>query len=101
MANIVGLTQTQDDPAAGGRRLRQSTPLDDGSQMRMPGLRPTAAPVDIYHRPAQAPIDNSLQELAAGLSALNPALTKFAKADSKEEIDKDALAAKFQPMSRE
>lgn len=101
MANIVGLGATQDDPAAGGRRLRQSTVLDDGSQMRMPGLRPTAAPVDIYHRPAQAPIDNSLQELAAGLSALNPALAKFAKADSKEEIDKDALAAKFQPMSRE
>lgn len=101
MANIVGLNSTQDDPAAGGRRLRQGTVLDDGSNMRMPGLKPVASPVDIYHRPAQAPIDNNLKDLAEGLSMLNPALAKWAKADDKEEINKDALAAKYQPMNRE
>lgn len=101
MANIVGLGQVQDDPAGARRRLDPSLPMQDGEKMRLPDLQPKASPVDFYHRPAQAPINNDLHSLAEGLSALNPALSRFASQMSKpkdEEIDKDALTAKFAPM---
>lgn len=103
MANIVGLGQTQDDPAGARRRLDPAVPLQDGARMRLPDLKPTASPVDIYYRPAQAPINNDLHSLAEGLSALNPALTRFMAQNQKvdKEIDKDAYAAKYQPMTKE
>lgn len=103
MANIVGLGNTQDAiNTTGQRRLRDSTKLADGLDVVRPTeLRPVASPVETYAKPAQAPINHDLENLAAGLASLNPALQHFAKATTKDdkEIDKDALAAKYGRMS--
>lgn len=94
MANIVGLGSMQDPISAGQRRLRDSAKLADGLDVVRPvQLRPVAQPVETYARPAQAPINHDLENLAQGLSSLNGALTRFAGMSAKEdkEVDKDKV----------
>lgn len=109
MTNIVGLGSVQDPVNATGQmRLRDSQKLADGLDVVKPTeLRPVAAPVDTYARPAQAPINNDLQNLVEGLSSLNSGLEHFkvaqARADRKnaKEVDKDQIAVAFAGKSPE
>jgi len=93
MANLPGLTPfREDNPTDSGRRNRGRVVVNDTGP-KAPQLRPTANPVDTYARPAQAPIDNDLKNLAEALGSLNPALMHFAKVE--QQIDKDELPARI------
>ncbi|MCJ2025038.1 hypothetical protein [Methylobacterium sp. J-067] len=109
MANIVGLSSSQDPiNATGQTRLRDSMKLADGLDVVRPTeLRPAASPVDTYARPAQAPINHDLENLISGLSSLNSGLQHFSAVQDKnakknaKEVDKDAVAVAFAGKSPE
>ncbi|WP_411904050.1 hypothetical protein [Methylorubrum thiocyanatum] len=103
MTTVPGLTPMQNDTSTGRKRLRDASTLDNGERMRVPGLKPQAQPTEIYHRPEQKPINHDLENLAAGLSSLNPALARFAAGMKKDEkdINEDALSARYGGKSAE
>lgn len=69
---------------------------------RMPKLRPTAAPIETYTRPAAIPEDNDAERLMAALVPLNSALLGFGEVMKAEEKDKHAAVnAKLSTMKAE
>lgn len=96
MANIVGLGSTQDPlNSTGQRKLRENEKLKDGLDVVKPvDLKPVAAPVDTYARPASAPINHDLENLISGLSSLNAGLQQFSAAqaaEKKKPADRDKV----------
>ncbi|WP_448955726.1 hypothetical protein [Labrys neptuniae] len=98
MANIPGLSPIRDDTPQDVRRDKQGVEIP-GSNLKAPGLRPQAQPVEIYSRPAVVQGDNTLTDLARSLEGLNPALARFGSAymeankDKQKEAD-EAFASK-------
>lgn len=90
MNTVPGLTPMQ---RQGGRmvstRARAQSP--DAGSMRPPALNPTARPVDTYTRQDIHPQDNTLEALATGLAALNPAIARFSAA-YQEDNPADSVA---------
>ena len=101
MAQLPGLSPfTEDRPDAGGRvgaRVQVNTPQ---FQRR---ARPTSTGVDTYSRPGAPQIDTGtdLAQLAQSLSALNPALARFAEVEqqSRQEDAQAAVEAKIGGMT--
>jgi hypothetical protein len=93
MSRVPGLSTFEDDQPERGRPLPQrrvEVDWEGGGVRRMPSLRPQAAPVDMYARPAaQPPADKGLLQLADSLGALNGALQKFGTV-AHEQNERDA-----------
>lgn len=83
---LPGLTGNDDVMARANARSVRGRVVTGNQGPKTPGLRPTAAPVDMYARPERPPIDNRLTDLAEALGSLNPALQRFA-ATSKDRDD--------------
>jgi hypothetical protein len=93
MSRVPGLSSFEDDQPERGRPLPQrrvDVDWEGGGVRRMPSLRPQAAPVDMYARPAaQPPADKGLLQLADSLSQLNGALQRFGTV-AHEQNERDA-----------
>ncbi|WP_143034219.1 hypothetical protein [Ensifer sp. YR511] len=67
-------------------RGRVQTP--SASNIRLPGLRPSASPVDTYARPEQAPIgSNGWESLAKALSGIQPEINAFLNTRALEQTE--------------
>lgn len=73
---VTGLRPMGDRPR-NGRRNNSRADSPTGSDIRMPGLRPTARPVDTYSRPQAPSQDNSFFQLARALGEINPVISGF------------------------
>lgn len=102
MALVPGLSGgLQERPEAGTRNTGRTMVTEDGVP-RNQKLRPQAAPVETYSRPAALPKDNDAERLMASLASLNPALLSFGEALKEGDKDKHAtINAKLATMKAE
>ncbi len=103
MARLPGLTSIREDQPQPGSRVRRSTPQEIPN-IAAPGLRPQAAPVETYSRPAMPQPDSELDGLAEGLAAFSPALARFSsryQAVHEEDLDAYASARRAEAESPE
>lgn len=85
---VAGLRPMGDRPSAGRRNsARVGTPTADN--IRMPGVRPTARPVDTYSRPQAPEQGNAFRQLAEALGAVNPTIQNFLNEETARQ-QKDA-----------
>lgn len=97
MAKLPGLRPLEERPRYSGTANRGRVRTPSASQMRLPGLNPTASPVDTYARPEQPVAGaNGWADLASALASVNPAIQQFLKdqaepQDSVAEIQKAKL----------
>lgn len=91
---VTGLRPMGDRPSAGRRNSgRVEGPTTDG--IRMPGLRPTARPVDTYIQPQAPSRGNELLQLAEALGAVNPTIQNFlAEESARQRKDAEDRAMK-------
>ncbi|AYM62015.1 hypothetical protein G6L68_05600 [Agrobacterium fabrum] len=82
---LPGLSGNDDILARAGATANTGRVVTNYQPPRTPGLRPVAAPVDMYARPERAPIDNRLADLADALGSLNPALQRYAQAEKQQD----------------
>ena len=98
MANLPGLAP-DDAPSILGRFSGGRAVTPDGVP-DAPALRPVAAPVDTYSRPAMPDPENGLTRLAQSLSGFAPAMEKYldvqAQADHKDLSGKIMAAEALQ-----
>jgi hypothetical protein len=103
MALTPGLRPFSEDAPEGRRRNKAAIGLKE-QNTRLPSVRPQASPVDPYARPAAAPKDDSLVQLADALGTLNPALLRYGSAsiaEQKEETQTGVEAKLLQAGSLE
>ncbi|WIY51465.1 hypothetical protein O9Z70_08145 [Devosia sp. YIM 151766] len=81
---VTGLRPMGDRPRA-GRRNSARVDSPSASDIRMPGLRPTARPVDTYSRPQAPSQDNSFLQLARALGEINPVIGGFLNDEAARE----------------
>lgn len=94
MTKLPGLARFDDDAlrSRSGGKAPQGRAIPNTQLRQAPSLRPQAAPVNTYARPAQAPIDNNLRNLAESLASLNPSLMRFA--ETRKETMDETLSAR-------
>lgn len=81
---VTGLRPMGDRPSAGRRNsARVEGPNTDS--IRMPGLRPSARPVDTYIQPQAPSRGNELLQLAEALGAVNPTIQNFLAEESSRQ----------------
>ncbi len=100
---LPGLSGNDDVLSRVDARAQRGRVVTNYQPPRTPGLRPVAAPVDMYARPERAPIDNRLADLADALGSLNPALQRYAQAEKQQddELLPARLAQRYSGRSAE
>lgn len=95
---LPGLTPvTEERQGTPGNRNQGRAQTPSASNIKAPGLRPTASPVDTYARPAQAPIgSNMFEALAQSLASIQPSINNFIGMQAEQQLptDKDYAAAR-------
>ncbi|RTL93880.1 hypothetical protein EJV44_15530 [Ancylobacter aquaticus] len=93
MAKLPGLVPVNEDRISGPRRTRASRRVAPEIVEARP-LRPTAAPVNTYVRPPEAPRSNDLLDVAAALQSFSPVLTQaFENMEAKQAASAEAAVA--------
>jgi len=93
MARVPGLSQVEDQTDLIRRRQEGRVEVDPNGGVQTGPLRPVAAPVNTYARPAQPARDDRLTRLADALGALNTGLQQFGSAFMAKKRPEDVQAA--------
>lgn len=91
---LSGLSPVNEDPINAVKRLPRAPRRVAPEIVEARPLRPTAAPVNTYVRPAEVPRSNDLLDVAAALQSFSPVLSEaFANMEAKQAASAEAAVA--------